>query len=96
MECRAGGVVPPCLFPSPTPACLRWLWLGHVRKLFYPTFGVPFGFLASVVLGFPIAFIVLTVMVRVIPYFVPPVLVLRDPCTVTTLGLSDDHLTRSG
>lgn len=72
------------------------LWVGHVRKLFYPTLGVPFGFLASVLLGFPIAFLVLTVMVRIIPYCVPPVLVLRDPTTVTTLGLSHDHPTNGG
>ena len=69
------------------------LWLGQVRKLFYPTLGVPFGFLASVLLGFPIAFLVLTVMVRTIPYCVPPVLVLRDPTIVTTLRLSHDHPT---
>jgi hypothetical protein len=69
------------------------LWVGQVRKLFYPTLGVPFGFLASVLMAFPIAFLVLTVMVRTIPYCVPPVLVLRDPTTVTTLGLSHDHPT---
>jgi hypothetical protein len=72
------------------------LWVGHARNLFYPTLGVPFGFLASVLLGFPIAFLVLTVMVRTIPHCVPPVLVLRDPTTVTTLGLSNDHPTNGG
>jgi len=72
------------------------LWVGHVRNLFYPSLGVPFGFLASALLGFPIAFLVLTVMVRTIPYCVPPVLVLRDPTPVTTLGLSHDHPTNGG
>jgi DNA-directed RNA polymerase subunit RPC12/RpoP len=67
------------------------LWVGQARKLFYPALGVPFGFLASVCLGFPIAFLVLTVMVRTIPYRLPPVLVLRNPTTVTTLGLSSNH-----
>jgi hypothetical protein len=71
------------------------LWVGDVRKLFYPALGVPFGFLASVCLGFPIAFLVLTVMVRTIPHYVPPTLVLRDPTTVTTLGLSHDRPTAS-
>jgi len=54
------------------------LWMANIRKLFYPTLGVPFGFLASVSLGFPLAFLVLTVLARTAPRVVAPTLVTRD------------------
>ena len=63
------------------------LWVGSVRKLFYPALGVEFGFFVSVFLGFPVAFLILTAMVRTIPRFIPPRLVSRRIGTVTTLGL---------
>ena len=63
------------------------LWAGNIRKLFYPALGVQFGFLASLFLGFPVAFLILTAMVRTIPHFIPPRLVGRQTRTVTTLGL---------
>jgi hypothetical protein len=37
----------------------------------------------------PTAFLVLTVMVRVAPFLLPPILVARNPGHVTTLGLGD-------
>ena len=64
------------------------LWIANIRKLFYPTLGVPFGFLASVWLGFPVAFFILTVLVRTAPRLIAPTLVLRNWGTVTTLGLA--------
>ncbi|MGA7558179.1 MAG: hypothetical protein WBW01_10260 [Terriglobales bacterium] len=64
------------------------LWVLKVRELFYPTLGVPFGFLASLWLAFPIAFVILTVLVRTVPRMVAPTLVLRDWGSVTTLGLT--------
>src|SRR5437667_4175334 len=64
------------------------LWTANARELFYPTLGVPFGFLASVALGFPLAFLILTVLVRTVPRVAEPTLVLRDPDSITTLGLS--------
>ena len=63
------------------------LWVGSVRKLFYPALGVEFGFFASLFLGFPVAFVMLTAIVRTIPRFIPPRLVSRQMGTVTTLGL---------
>jgi hypothetical protein len=63
------------------------LWITGVGKLFYPALGVPFGFLASLWLGFPVAFAILTVMVRTMPRFMPPRLVSRRTSTVTTLEL---------
>jgi hypothetical protein len=67
------------------------LWITNARKLFYPSLGVPFGFLASLWLGFPVAFVILTVMVRTVPRLVAPTLVLRHWGTVDTLGLSSEH-----
>lgn len=68
------------------------LWVTNIRELFYPTLGVPFGFLASVSLGYPVGFLILTVLVRTVPRVVAPRLVLpRDWDPFTTLGLSTDH-----
>ena len=63
------------------------LWVGSVRRLFYPALGVEFGFLASLFLGFPVAFLILTAMVQTIPLFIPPRLVSQQTRTVTALGL---------
>jgi hypothetical protein len=72
------------------------LWITGVRKLFYPSLGVPFGFLASVALGLPVAFAILTVMVRTAPRLVAPTLVLGHWGTVNTLGLTADlHRSRT-
>jgi uncharacterized protein (DUF983 family) len=64
------------------------LWVGGVRKFFYPALGVELGFFVSIYLAFPVAFLILTVLVRTVPRFVPPHLVSRQMGTVTTLGLS--------
>ena len=64
------------------------LWVINVRQFFYPILGVPFGFLASVSLGFSLAFIILAVLVRTAPRVVEPRLVPCDPDPVTLLGLS--------
>jgi hypothetical protein len=69
-------------------AALGLLWVVNVRKFFYPTLGVPFGFLASLWLAFPVAFFVLTALVRTVPRIVAPTLVLGDCGSVTTLGLA--------
>ncbi len=69
------------------------LWVGNIRTLFYPTLGLPFGVLASFWLGFPVAFFLLTVIVRTIQRWFPPTLVLRHWSTVTTLSLSHDQET---
>jgi hypothetical protein len=63
------------------------LWVCNVRRLFYPAFGIQFGFLVSLLLGFPVAFLILIGMVRTIPRFIAPILVSRHEGTVTTLGL---------
>ena len=63
------------------------LWAGSVRKLFYPALSLEFGFFASLFLGFPVAFLILTAMVRTLPRFIPPRLVSQQMGTVTTLGL---------
>jgi len=64
------------------------LWIANARQLFYPTLGLPFCFLVSVALGFPLAFLILTVLVRTVPRVAEPTLILRDPDSVTTLDLS--------
>jgi len=67
------------------------LYIGNARRLFYPALGVEFGFLASLGLGFPVGFFILSVMVRTVPHVVRPRLLPRDFGTVTTLGLADQH-----
>jgi hypothetical protein len=64
------------------------LWIAKIRQLFYPTLGVIFGFLASFWLGYPLAFVILTVLVRTAPRVVAPKLVRRDWGPFTTLDLS--------
>jgi|HubBroStandDraft_6_1064221.scaffolds.fasta_scaffold520804_1 hypothetical protein len=63
------------------------LWLVNIRQLFYPTLGVIFGFLVSISLGYPLAFVILTVLVRTAPRVVAPKLVSRDWGSFTTLDL---------
>jgi len=72
------------------------LWVANIRKLFYPRLGVPFGFLASVWLGFPVAFLILTVLVRTVPRLAAPTLVTRQWGSVDTLGLTAEHDAISG
>jgi len=67
------------------------LWVANIRKLFYPRLGVPFGFLASAWLGFPVAFLILTVLVRTVPRLATPTLVPRQWGSVDTLGLAAEH-----
>ncbi len=64
------------------------LWIGNIRQFFYPTLGVTFGFLASIALGYPLAFLILTVLARTAPRVVAPKLVHRNWGSFTTLGLS--------
>ena len=64
------------------------LWIVNIRQLFYPTLGVIFGFLASIWLGYPLAFVILTVLARTAPRVVAPKLVHRNWGSFTTLGLS--------
>lgn len=64
------------------------LWILNIRQLFYPTLGVIFGFLASIWLGYPLAFVILTVLVRTAPRVVAPKLVRRNWGSFTTLDLS--------
>jgi hypothetical protein len=68
-------------------AAESFLWITNIRQLFYPTLGVPFGFLASVSIGFPLGFLILTVLVRTAPRVVEPTLVRRDLDSLTALGL---------
>lgn len=67
------------------------LWMANVRVLFYPTLGVPFGFLASFSLGYPLAFLILTVLVRTVPRVVAPRLVPRHWDSFITLGVSANY-----
>jgi len=67
------------------------LWLLNVRSLLYPSLGVPFGFLASLCLGYPLAFLILTVLVRTVPRLVSPKIVLRHWGAITTLNLHTDR-----
>jgi predicted RNA-binding Zn-ribbon protein involved in translation (DUF1610 family) len=64
---------------------ILWFW-----QLFYPRLGVPFGFLASLWLGFPLAFVLLFFAVRTVPRIIVPTLVVRNFGTVTTLELTQN------
>jgi hypothetical protein len=64
------------------------LWIVNIRKLLYPSLGVPFGFLASLCLGFPVALFILSILVRTVPHLIAPTLVLRHWGSVNTLGLA--------
>jgi hypothetical protein len=66
------------------------LWFADVRKLLYPRLGVPFGSLASLWLGFPVAFVILFALVRIAPHIVTPKLVHRRWGAVTTLDLNSE------
>lgn len=67
------------------------LWMLNIRHLFYPTLGEIFGFLVSVSLGYPLGFLILTVLVRTAPRVVEPTLVARHWDSLITLGLSTKH-----
>jgi hypothetical protein len=64
------------------------LCMVNIRKIFFPSLGVPFGFMVSAWLGFPVAFLILTALVRTVPRLVAPKLLLRQWSTVTTLELN--------
>ena len=64
------------------------LWVANIRFLFYPTLGIVFGFLATASLGYPLGFLILTVLVRTVPRVVEPKLVPRRFGSLTALGLS--------
>ncbi len=66
------------------------LWFAEVRKLLYPRFGVIFGFIGSMWLGFPVAFVILFALIRIAPRVVAPKLVHRHWGTVTTLDLNSE------
>jgi len=64
-------------------------WFGHVPGILFRAFGLP-GFIAALVLALAGVFFVLVVVVRTVPYWVPPSLVLRHDGTVLTLHLGND------
>jgi len=66
------------------------LWFTDVRRVFYPVLGVEFGFIASLWLGFPVAFVILFALVRIAPRVVTPKLVHRHWGTVTALELTSE------
>jgi cytochrome bd-type quinol oxidase subunit 2 len=53
------------------------LWLAHVQVLTF------------VFLALPLAFMILTLIVRGLPYIIPPTLERRDSGSIITLNLSD-------
>ena len=62
-------------------------WVVHLAKLLILVLGPLAGFIAVLALGFPLAFVVLSLMVRVVPRLISPPLVLchNDPITVLNL-----------
>jgi hypothetical protein len=72
------------------------LWVMGIRKMFYPIFGTYFGFLISVSLGYPVAFLILTAFARTIPRILAPTLVTSYPDVFTTLGPLKKRDSRSG
>lgn len=73
-------------------------WVVHVPKLLISALGPLAGFVAVLALGFPLAFLVLFLMVRVVPRLISPPLVLRHNDSVTTLNLTvaDDENQKEG
>lgn len=62
-------------------------WVAHLPKILIASLGDLVGFVAVLALGFPIAFTVLFLMVRVVPQLISPPLVLRHEGALTVLNL---------
>jgi DNA-directed RNA polymerase subunit RPC12/RpoP len=62
--------------------------LVHLPSLLISSFGTLFGFLVTLVLGFPLSFTVLFFAVRLIPLLLSPPLVVRNDSSITVLGLT--------
>jgi hypothetical protein len=69
------------------------LWVAHLLKLLISALGPLAGFVTALALGFPPAFAVLFLMVRVVPRLISPPLVLRhnDPITVLNLTVEQEE-----
>jgi hypothetical protein len=69
------------------------IWTAHLQKLLISALGPLAGFIATLALGFPLAFAFLFLMVRVVPRLIPPPLVLRhnDPITVLNLTAEEEQ-----
>jgi hypothetical protein len=66
-------------------------WITQLHKLLIPALGPLAGFIAVLASGFPLAFVVLFFMVRLVPVLVPPTLVLRHDDPITALNLTAGH-----
>jgi hypothetical protein len=62
-------------------------WIAHLHKLLISALGPLAGFIAVLALGFPLAFVVLFLMVRLVPRLISPPLVLRHNDPITALNL---------
>ena len=68
-------------------------WVAHLPKLLIVALGPLAGFIAVLVLGLPLAFALLFLMVRVVPRLISPPLVFRhnDPITVLNLAAEEEE-----
>jgi hypothetical protein len=66
-------------------------WIAHLHKLFIPALGPLTGFIAVLASGFPWAFAVLFLLVRVVPRLLPPPLVLGHNDPITALNLTAEQ-----
>ena len=66
-------------------------WVVHLAKLLILVLGPLAGFIAALALGFPLAFAILFLMVRVVPRLISPPLVLRHNDPITMLNLTAEH-----
>lgn len=66
-------------------------WVAHLHKLLIPALGPLEGFIAVLASGFPLAFAVLFLLVRVVPRLLPPPLVFRHNDSITALNLTGEQ-----
>ena len=65
-------------------------WITKVRVLLYPSMGIEIGAIMSLWAGFPIGFLMVTVLGRIVPFFVSVPLQFYRRSSVTTLDLDRD------
>lgn len=65
-------------------------WVAQLHKLLIPALGPLTGFIAVLALSFPLAFVVLFFVLRLVPRLISPPLVLRHNDPITALNLTVD------
>jgi predicted RNA-binding Zn-ribbon protein involved in translation (DUF1610 family) len=66
-------------------------WITQLHKLLIPALGPLAGFIAVLASGFPLAFVVLFFMLRLVPRLISPPLVFRHNDPITALNLTAEQ-----